>query len=123
MDAEPDTLRIDLPDLPCRIGIAPGENDSPQPVRVSVTLEVSLDAVLRSGRLEDSVDYAPIHSALVEAVCGRQWELIESLAGELLERALRPEAVRAAVIRVTKLSPPLGPASGPVTVELRRARP
>lgn len=122
MDRPADTLRIDLPELPCRIGTGPGENEAPQPVRVSVVLEVGFDAVMRSGEIDDTVDYAPVHRDLVDAICGPQWTLIEGLAGELMARALRPAGVRAATVRLTKVRPPLGPQTGPVTLEFRRER-
>lgn len=123
MEPAPDTLRIDLPELPCRIGIGPGENERPQPVRVSITLELDLDPVLASADLRDGVDYAPLHAELVATVCGTRWELIETLGGALMDRALQPEAVRAATVRLTKVAPPLGPNTGPVTLEFRRLRP
>ena len=48
MSHVPDTLRIELPELPCRIGILEGENETPQPVRVAVTVETDLARVLES---------------------------------------------------------------------------
>lgn len=122
MEFSRDTLRIDLPELPCRIGIGPGENETPQPVRASVVLEVDLQAVLESADLADSVDYAPVHADLVAAICGPQWELIETLGAELMRLALGPERVRAATVRLTKVAPPLGATTGPVTLEFRRER-
>ena len=122
MSAEPDTIHLALPDLPCRIGVLPGENEAPQPVRAEVSVEVDLDPAMASGKLSDSVDYAPLHRALVRRICGSRWTLLEGLAGALMDEALRPEGVRAATISLTKVAPPLGDGAGPVTLRLRRKR-
>jgi dihydroneopterin aldolase len=103
MSHVPDTLRIELPELPCRIGVLEGENETPQPVR--------------------AVDYAPLHGTLVRLICDEQWTLIEGLAGAVMERTLRVGGVRAATVEVTKVTPPLGEATGPVTLRFRREAP
>ena len=122
MDFSPDTICLDLPVLPCRIGVLPGEAGSPQPVRAKVTIELDLERVLGSGSLDDSVDYAPLHAALVATICGHRWTLIEVLGAALMQEALRPAAVNAATVRLTKVEPPFPDAVGPVTLEFRRER-
>jgi dihydroneopterin aldolase len=122
MSQNRDTLRLELPDLPCRIGILEGENETPQPVRVAVTVELDLTAVLESGDIVDSVDYAPLHGTLVRQVREETWTLIEGLAGAIMVEVLAVEGVLAATVEVTKLTPPLGPDAGPVTLRLRRER-
>ena len=123
MSQPPDTLCIELPELPCRIGILEGENESPQPVRVVVTIELDLDAVLRSGDIADSVDYAPLHARLVHRIRRETWTLIEGLAGAIMGDVLAVGGVLAATVEVTKVLPPLGADAGPVTLRLRRERP
>ena len=123
MSQVPDSLRIELPELPCRIGILEGENETPQPVKAVVTVELDLGAVLESGDLADSVDYAPLHAVLVHRIRDEQWTLIEGLAGALMEEALAVDGVSAATVELTKVTPPLGPDSGPVTLRFRRGRP
>jgi len=122
MHSNPDTLCLELPALPCRIGVLPGEAEKPQPVRARVVVELELNRVLRSGELADSVDYGPLHASLVATICGRRWSLLESLGGALMEEALRPAGVRAAVVRLTKVEPPFPDAVGPVTLEFRREK-
>ena len=122
MSSSPDTLCLGLPVLPCRIGVLPGEDETPQPVRATVTIELDLDRVLGSGALADSVDYAPLHAALVATICGRRWTLIEVLGAALMQEALRPAGVDAATVRLTKIEPPFPDAVGPVTLEFRRER-
>lgn len=123
MEPVPDTLRIELPELPCRIGVLEGENETPQPVGATVTIECDLGPVLASGALADTIDYGPLHATLVELIRERTWTLLEGLGGALMEAALRPRGVRAATVEVTKVRPPLGADSGPVTLSFRRERP
>lgn len=122
MSHGPDTLRIELPELPCRIGILEGENDVPQPVRVVVTIELDLTAVLASGDIAESVDYAPLHGTLVRRIREEAWTLIEGLGGAVMTEVLAVDGVQAATVEVTKVTPPLGPDAGPVTVRFRRER-
>jgi dihydroneopterin aldolase len=122
MHSNPDSLCLDLPPLPCRIGVHPGEADRPQPVRARVTVVLDISQVLRSGELADSVDYGPLHASLVATICGRPWRLLEGLGGALMEEALRPAGVTAAIVRLTKVEPPFPDAVGPVTLEFRREK-
>jgi dihydroneopterin aldolase len=122
MNPTPDTLRIELPELPCRIGVLEGENDHPQPVAVALTIEVDFDRVFETGALGDSVDYGPLHAGCVHLIRERRWTLLEGLARELLDLALAAGGVLAATVEVTKVSPPLGPDAGPVTLRARRER-
>lgn len=123
MNREPDTLRIELPDLPCRIGVLEGENETPQPVRATVTIEVDLERVFDSGALADTVDYAPLHGSLVRLIRQEQWTLLEGLGAALMREALGTEGVLAATVELVKIRPPLGGATGPVTLCFRRERP
>jgi len=120
MNPVPDTLRIELPELPCRIGVLEGENDVPQPVRAVVAIELDLDAVFASGALADSVDYAPLHGAFVRLIRDRQWTLLEGLGLEIARAALGAEGVLAVTVELTKVRPPLGDDAGPVTLRFRR---
>ena len=122
MNSSPDTLCLGLPALPCRIGVLPGEADTPQPVRATITIELERDGVLGSGELAASVDYAPLHEARVATICGQRWTLIEVLGAALMQEALRPAGVRAATVRLTKVEPPFPDVVGPVTLEFRRER-
>jgi len=118
----PDTITLEPATLPCRIGVLEGENEQPQPVRIRLKLEVDLERVLSSGRLQDTVDYGPLHELCVQTVCGRRWGLIEELGAELMRVALATDGVLAVAVRVSKLDPPLGDGAGPVTLEFRRER-
>lgn len=118
-----DFIDIDLPPLPCRIGVLEGENALTQPVVVKVRLEVDLEAAGRSGRLHDTVDYAVVHAAVRHCVLTRRWTLVEALARAILEVILETDPrILAAAATVQKCEPPLGDAVGPVTIHMRRTR-
>lgn len=118
-----DLIDIELPPLPCRIGVLEGENERPQPVRVGLRLEMDLDRAGRSGRLEDTVDYARVHAVVRGLVLARRWTLVESLARAILHDTLASDSrILAAGVTVQKCEPPLGDAAGPVTIHMHRTR-
>ena len=118
-----DQIEIRMPELPCRIGVLDGENTRPQPVVVGLCVELDLEAAGRSGRLDDTLDYAGVHAVVRRRILSERWTLIESLARTLVDDVLGADPrVRAVEVTVEKCRPPLGEASGPVRVRLRRGR-
>lgn len=116
-----DRIELRLPSLPCRIGVLPGENEWTQPVRVELT--VDLDLSMAPGRgLDSTLDYAGLHRVVRERVLSQRWDLVEALAGALLEDALADERVRRAHVMVEKCAPPLGIGAGPVRIHMTRSR-
>jgi 7,8-dihydroneopterin aldolase/epimerase/oxygenase len=119
----PDHIDLRLPPLPCRIGVLEGENDRPQPVVVGVRLDVDLERAGRSGRLEDTVDYAAVHEVVCRAVLARRWTLVESLAHCIVLDTLAVDPrILGVTVTVEKCEPPLGDAAGPVKIHLSRTR-
>jgi dihydroneopterin aldolase len=88
-------------ELSCLVGILPRERVEPQPIRVSLALDLDLERVGETGDLAAGVDYAEV-DALVRflAVEGR-FRLIESLAIAIL-RALLTAPVARARVRIEK---------------------
>lgn len=117
-----DRIDLEFPELPCRIGVLPGENEHIQPVRVELGVELALDPAARSGHLDDTLDYATLHRRARERILGETWTLLEGLADSLLEVALEDRRVRAASVMVEKCVPPFQTAVGPVRVHMRRRR-
>ena len=117
-----DRITLEDMDLPCRIGVAPGEAEFTQPLRVRLTVGLDLDEAAQSGRLDHTLDYGAL-AAEVGRVCGeRTWTLLESLALALVSAACQDPRVREAEVGVTKRRPPLGDSVGPITVRLKRRR-
>ena len=117
-----DRIDILLPELPCRIGVLPGENDRIQPIRVELGVDLDLEAAARTGELDSSLDYATLHGRATERILSERWTLLEVLAGSLLDLCLDDDRVRSARVMVEKCAPPFPTAVGPVRVHMRRHR-
>lgn len=69
------------------IGVYDWERVAPRPLMLDLALSVDLSAAARSDDVQDTVDYAAV-AACVTAVCAReQPQLLEALAGRILQRA------------------------------------
>ena len=121
-DLTRDRIDLVLPELPCRIGVLPGENERTQPVRVELGAEIDLTSAALSGELEQTLDYAALHQKALDCVLGETWTLVEVLAGALLDAALEDPRVRAARVMVEKCAPPFPQAVGPVRIHMSRRR-
>lgn len=115
-------IDLELPELPCRIGVLPGENARTQPVRVELSVNLDLAPAAASGELADALDYAALHERARARVLSQTWTLLESLASELLDDALADPRVRAARVMVEKCTPPFPTAVGPVRIHMGRRR-
>ena len=103
-----------------RHGANPGERDAEQPFEVDLRLELDLGGGERSDDLEQTVDYAKVHAAVVKIISAHSYRLLERLAGAILDEVLRNSRVARAEVRVGKPRL-LGGATPSVT--LRRENP
>jgi 7,8-dihydroneopterin aldolase/epimerase/oxygenase len=87
-------------------GASAAERKSARRFQVDVDLSFSVERVLRTDRLSDTVDYHEVCRLLVEIGEGGPYRLLESLAGKMLGtlRARYPEASISLELR--KLHPP-----------------
>jgi len=85
-----------------RHGANPGERDRRQPFEIDVDFDVDLHKAQRSDRLGDTIDYAKIHREMSRIVEHESFELLERLAGALLEVVFEDERVVRAELRVGK---------------------
>lgn len=90
----------------------------------SVDAELGLDlrAAAVSDDLKTTVDYGAVARRIVEIGTGQRVNLIERLAGLMVEALLREFPAREVCVRVRKLTPPLEGLVGTPGVELRRVR-
>lgn len=105
-------------------GVHPEERRLGQ--RFAVDLEVELD-LARAGRsdvLETTVNYGALYHTVRAIVEGEPRQLLETVAEAIAERVLIDyPAIRAVLVRVWKLSPPIaGAVLERVGVEIRRER-
>lgn len=71
------TIRLTGLAFSCRIGINPGEQDVPQPVRMDVAVDLTAAPATDSPAL----DYAELAERLRRLAGERPWGLVEELAG------------------------------------------
>ena len=98
------TVNVTGLELDCRIGINPGEQDSPQPIVIDLSVEVSAAGGADGHAAGDpAVDYAELAARVEERATSRPFGLIEELAREcgMMIRATFPAAGRIHV-RVAK---------------------
>lgn len=87
-------------------GYTAAERRSTRRFRVTVTLELSLEAAARTDRISDTIDYFRVSEIVVGIGTGSTFKLIEALAGAMA-RAIQEQWPRAGVgIELEKLSPP-----------------
>lgn len=105
-----------------RHGVFDFEREQGQDFVVDVTLELDLTAPAHSDDVQDTVHYGELAAALVHVVEGEPVNLIETLAGRLLDVCLADGRVAAATVTVHKPQAPIPHAFADVSVTMRRTR-
>ena len=103
-------------------GVTEAERQIGQRYRVDVTLELDLEPASRSDDLGDTGSYAEVYEIVAKTFRERPFNLLESVAGRILNRLLTGLPVDAATVRVTKLLPPIDGIVAEASVEMRRSR-
>jgi dihydroneopterin aldolase len=85
-----------------RHGNNPGERDDPQPFDIDVRIALDLERAKISDALEDTLDYAALHATIVSLVEHESYNLLERLAGRLLDALLRDERIARAEVTIAK---------------------
>lgn len=107
-------------EVKCIIGDLPEERDKEQTLSVDVELELDLAPAAASDRLEDSVDYAALASAIRAALQEAKCRLIERAASIALDECMRDERVKSAKVSVCKSG--AVPGLNAAVVEMSRSR-
>lgn len=84
------------------IGVLPHERDTPQPVCISLELSVDTAPAAESKDLSDSLDYAFLAESVEALAIEKQCLLVETLAQEIAELALKQPLVQAVRVNVGK---------------------
>ena len=107
-DAAGDLLFLEGLEVPCRVGCTDPERATPQSLRVDMRLFcASLRDAAIADDLERTVDYR-LAGELIDAVQGREYLLIERVAEELAQVALRNPLVDRVTVSVKKRPPVQG---------------
>ena len=89
---------------------------------VDVEMAVDLASAVASDQVSTTVDYGVVARRIVEIGTRNRVNLIERLAGLIVEALLREFPAREIRVRVRKLTPPLEGLIGTPAVELTRSR-
>jgi 7,8-dihydroneopterin aldolase/epimerase/oxygenase len=104
-------------------GVLDHERELGQRFVIDAHLELDLAAAAASDDLAETVDYGTLAGDLAAAATGERCDLLEALAGRLLDRCLADDRVVAAEVTVHKPAAPLPVVAREVSVTLRRERP
>lgn len=103
-------------------GTLAAERELGQRYEVDVELQLDLRRAIASDSLQDTVDYSRAYAIAQEEVEGRQFQLLEALAGSIAERILAELQITAVLVRVRKPQVPLPGVLAYSGVEIERRR-
>ncbi len=115
-----DTIVIAELEVFYRVGVTEEERAGPQRLLISVELASDLSKAQKSDNLVDTADYAAICRQLLHFGDDRQWNLIESVAGDIAERILEDFSPAAVTVEVKKF---VIPQARHVAVRISRSLP
>lgn len=95
---------IRIKDLKLRtiIGCNDWEREKKQNIIINIVIETIDAAAVRSDDLKDSVDYREITKRIIEAVEKTQFQLLERLAGFILDIVMKDGRIKGATVEVDK---------------------
>ena len=95
-------LRIENIRLRTIVGIYEWEKKSKQDVIINVELEFDGAAAIKSDNIKDSVNYKTINKQIITLVENTNFDLIEKIAGDVLEIVMKYTKVQKATVKVDK---------------------
>ncbi|AWL11097.1 Dihydroneopterin aldolase [Saliniradius amylolyticus] len=117
-----DTIYIEKLGVESLIGVYDWERHSPTSLLLDVTLGVDLQPATLSDDVTDTVDYARVAETLEEVAAQSQFELLEALAGKMIERLFN-DFVTIQRVRLKVSKPGILPLAENVAIEMQRERP
>ncbi len=115
-----DTIRVIGLKYNAKHGVLPEEKEVEQPFEVDVEITCDLSIPAGNDRLEDTVNYSHIVSKVGEVMNGEPCNLIERLAGRIIESLSDLINEGELIVRVRKPKAPIGISFDTVEVELQR---
>jgi dihydroneopterin aldolase len=103
-------------------GVHPAERELGQTFEIDIELGLDLSRAMTSDALADTVDYSRLHAIVREEVEDHRYQLIEALAGAMVQRLMAELPITSALVRVRKPQVPLNGIVGFAAVEIQRRR-
>lgn len=103
-------------------GVLASEKATGQDFSVDLALEVDLSRAAVTDDLAHTVNYAEVAADAVAQLTGPSQDLIETVAGQIADAALRRPLVEAVTVTLHKPHAPVGVPFSDVTVQVRRER-
>ena len=115
-----DSIRVIGLKFSAKHGVRPEEKVTEQPFEVDVEVNTDLSVPAGSDNLDDTVNYSLIVTRVTEVMNGGSCDLIENLAGRIIERVSDLVHSGDIIVRVRKPNAPLKIPFDTVEVELKR---
>lgn len=120
MAAAGDTIEIRGIRVLAHHGILPEEKERGQEFVIDVKLHLDLAAAAADDRLSDTLDYAALAAAIHNRVAGERWDLIERVAGRVVDLVMEDPRVVSVEVAVHKPHAPIAIPFDDVIVTLHR---
>lgn len=117
-----DRIAIEGIEVHAHHGVLADERRHGQRFLLDLVLELDLAPAVASDDLADTVDYGHLAQRAADVATGGPHDLLEALAGRVLDACLEDPRVAAAEVTVHKPEAPLPVQARDVAVTLRRAR-
>ncbi|MBN2549774.1 MAG: dihydroneopterin aldolase [Anaerolineales bacterium] len=102
----------------CIIGIHPWESETPQEIRIHITLEADLRKAGESDEIADTISYSEVARKVLAHAETAERLTVEALAGDIARLCLEDPRVQSVGVRVEK--PAAVPEAQSVGVEIER---
>ena len=106
--------------LEALIGVYPEERLAPQRLVLDVDIETDLTAAAKSDCVADTVDYGKVSEQLKQIAATSQYQLLESLSGELINHIL--DNYRCSAVTITMYKPDIMPDGTNVAIQMTRTQ-
>lgn len=117
-----DCVRLNDIVLFAHLGVSKAEREVGQRIHLDLELEADLGPASRSDALGDTLNYEAVYRSVEAVVEVSRHKLLETLAGDLIDRLFREYPVRRIRIRVRKPNVPFAGSLASAEVELVRSR-
>ena len=84
------------------IGVTAKERDTPQPVRITLSVRADIAKAMESDDLNDTVDYSKLRQHILELAETRNFHLLERLASDVITACFQDKRVLACQLRLEK---------------------